>query len=133
MTTQNTALGFAQFLLIAVLVSIYAQQSEADHKGLQLENDYSSPEAIFNSYRDAHRDQDFRRRFHSLTPSSQSDRLWGIIFSSGLLPDHRKPEAKQVMDKYIGDREKLRDEYYKRYRAKYGVDPGEPPKMQAEG
>src|SRR5262245_40738134 len=123
MVKHNTVSAFAAFLVVTVLGSEAADDTAAKPRDVELENDYSSLRAIFDSFRDAHHTRNFRRHFHCLTPSSQRNVLWEIIFSSGLRPDDQKAEAKRIVDKYVGEPEKLRDEYYKRYRAKHGVAP----------
>src|SRR4051794_33087195 len=79
----------------------------------QVSNEFSSPLAVFETFREAHSKGEWRRCFRCLTPDAQRSALFEQFFRCA---ESGSAEAQQIMFSHIGDLDKFRDEYKKRYK-----------------
>src|SRR4051794_40864017 len=86
---------------------------------VRVANEFSSPQAVFKSFREAGKNGDWRRCFHCLTPDKQRRTLFELFLECA---ESGSGETRQIMAAHIGDPDKFRDEYDNQYKAKHGVD-----------
>jgi len=117
MKHYRTALHLLLCLIWGFSPITYAQKVGVNKTGAQLTNDFSSPQAVFNSFREAGAKSDWHRRFRCLTPNARRKTLFELFFQCA---ESGSAQAQQIVTDYIGDRAMFQDEYRRKHQAKYG-------------
>lgn len=81
---------------------------------------YSSPRAVFDAYRQAREKQDWRTVYLCWTPHDRNVLISEAFFGCQMHPDD--PDVLGVLKKYGVTEDAIEAEYFKRYKAKHGVD-----------
>jgi hypothetical protein len=105
MTIRKAAQQFIVLLLIPISPLACAQQKGANKRGAKVLNDYSSPQAVFESAREARRQRDWRRCFACLTPAAQKDALFESFFACA---ESGTEEGREIIATYIDDAAKFK-------------------------
>jgi hypothetical protein len=80
---------------------------------------YQSPTAVFDAFREARGNGDWRKVFSLLTPEGQKDALFEAFFACGM---HESKEELAIQKKHGLDEATLTGTLKNEYKAKHGVD-----------
>jgi hypothetical protein len=79
---------------------------------------YPSPTAVFDAYRKARENREWRTCFSFLTPEAQNDAVFEDFFACA---EHASKEEHAIVKEYV-DGTTLNDDYEKKYKEKHGID-----------
>jgi hypothetical protein len=117
--------GTAQIFVLGVLStwhSVGLAQSPATQKPApEAPKNYSSPNAVFDAYREACAKGDTRTTFLCLTPELRDEEVFEAYFACNLKDD--SPKVVAVLKKFGVEISVVDAEFYRLYKAKYGADP----------
>ncbi len=104
------SIALAVSLVVLTIVSALAADDTS--------NQYSSPTAVFNAYRQAGAKGDWRKLFSCYTPRVQDGVVCESLFGSA---ERNSEEDLAILKKYV-DLAGINEEYKSKYKAKHGVD-----------
>src|SRR5689334_6569095 len=90
-------------ILLIIILALIACWSPAPAQQKKM-NDYSSPKAVYESFREASQTRDWGRYLDCLTPVAQQEELFDVYFGCSLLGDK---EGKRFVGTFIDDPRKL--------------------------
>jgi hypothetical protein len=98
-------------LIVLAVISIplpdFAQQTRM--------NDYSSPKAVYESFRDASQRRDWESYLACLTPAAQKYDLFELFFACA---ERATDESRRILRTFVDDWNKLHDDYERKKEAK---------------
>ena len=101
-------------LLMTFLLGCYEITAEQKEPTMQA---YSSPNAVFDAYRQAYQRRDWRTLYFLFTPKVQRDMVFEAYFACGELDD---PKLKAVQKTFGCSEAALRKRYLEEYKRKHG-------------
>lgn len=120
---KNSLSFFARTLILVAFSGVWIQTRAADKAKPEAPRLYSSPDAVFNAFREASKKHDWRTAFFCLTPQAREAAVLEAFSLCNL--STRNPKIPGILKKFGAEGKVVYAEYQRRYREKYGEAPQE--------
>jgi ketosteroid isomerase-like protein len=107
-------------LTIAVGLAVPSPQILSQEPGLQGSKVYSSPQAVFDAFREARKRGDWKTLFPCMTVEFRDDQTFEAFFSCSMRSS--TPEVRALYAKFGVRPAAIQADYHKQYKAKHGID-----------
>jgi hypothetical protein len=114
MMTRTANVGL---ILLLTLTASCARQRKSKPSAAQPRGGYATPAAVFDACREAALKRDWRTYFDCLTPETQKNMMFELIFRCGLGGSEKAP---LIVKKFVDD--EWASDYQEKFQEKFGMD-----------